>query len=366
MQKILVIEDEQNVRDSILDILNAEDFYAIGAENGQVGVQAADEFQPNLVICDVMMPELDGYAVLTQLRQNPKTETIPFVFLSAKSEKVDFRQGMDLGADDYLTKPFTRTELLQAISTRLEKQTTIEQQSQQKLDNLRQSISLALPHELNTALNVIHGTASMLMEECDSASREEIFEMADIISTNSMYLRRLIQNFLLIAKLELIATNPEQIRAMRNCHIDDSQTLITWVALQKAEQFQRESDLELDLREVPVQISEQKLKKIVEEVLDNALKFSPVGSPVQVFSSKAGDNFVLHIIDHGRGMTREQIADVGACMQFEREQQEQEGTGLGLAIAKRLTELHGGELGIESIPGQQTVIRVSIPCNLPA
>lgn len=125
MIKILVIEDEQSVRENILDLLEAEDFETVAAANGRVGINLALEKLPDLILCDMMMPEVDGYGVLTALRQEILTAAIPFIFLTAKSAKADFRQGMDMGADDYLTKPFTRAELLSAIMNRLERQATL-------------------------------------------------------------------------------------------------------------------------------------------------------------------------------------------------------------------------------------------------
>ncbi|QIR40681.1 EAL domain-containing response regulator [Tolypothrix sp. PCC 7910] len=125
MTKILVIEDEELVRENLLDLLDAEDFDTIAAANGKIGINLAFAEIPDLILCDMMMPEVDGYGVLTTLRQDPLTATIPFIFLTAKSAKADFRQGMDMGADDYLTKPFTRAELLSAIVNRLEKQAAL-------------------------------------------------------------------------------------------------------------------------------------------------------------------------------------------------------------------------------------------------
>jgi EAL domain-containing protein (putative c-di-GMP-specific phosphodiesterase class I)/AmiR/NasT family two-component response regulator len=122
MTKILVIEDELAVRENLLELLEAENFETIEAENGQIGIEKAIHETPDLILCDLMMPEIDGYGVLTSIRSEPTTATIPFIFLTAKSAKGDFRQGMDLGADDYITKPFTRAELLSAIISRLSKQ----------------------------------------------------------------------------------------------------------------------------------------------------------------------------------------------------------------------------------------------------
>ena len=124
MAKILVIEDEESVRDNLLELLEAEDFETVAAANGRIGLELVISENPDLILCDMMMPEIDGYGVLATLRQDPLTATIPFIFLTAKSSRSDFRQGMNLGADDYLTKPFTRAELLSAIAGRLNKQAT--------------------------------------------------------------------------------------------------------------------------------------------------------------------------------------------------------------------------------------------------
>ncbi|MBW4443721.1 MAG: response regulator [Plectolyngbya sp. WJT66-NPBG17] len=134
MKTILVIEDEQTVRESILDLLEAEGFHGIGGENGDIGVKLAHEHHPDLILCDVTMPELDGFSVLAQLRKSPDTAGIPFIFLSARSTKSDQRQGMELGADDYLTKPCTATDLLGAVSGRLAKYAAMAERYLQKVE----------------------------------------------------------------------------------------------------------------------------------------------------------------------------------------------------------------------------------------
>ncbi|BDS11335.1 response regulator [Aureispira anguillae] len=121
MKKILVIEDNLEVRENTCEILELSGYKVFSAENGKVGIQAALDHMPDLIICDVMMPVLDGFGTLKILHKNPKTTHIPFIFLTAKAEKDDFRRGMNLGADDYITKPFTDIELLEAIEIRLEK-----------------------------------------------------------------------------------------------------------------------------------------------------------------------------------------------------------------------------------------------------
>lgn len=121
MKKILVIEDEPEMRRNLTTILRLEKFHPLAAENGRVGVELATKEKPDLILCDVMMPELDGHGVLQALRGNPDTASIPFVFLTAKGEKIDVRSGMNLGADDYLTKPVAKADLLNAVRSRLQR-----------------------------------------------------------------------------------------------------------------------------------------------------------------------------------------------------------------------------------------------------
>jgi DNA-binding NarL/FixJ family response regulator len=121
IRKILVIEDEPEMRRNLTTVLRLEKFHALPAENGRIGVELAKKEKPDLILCDVMMPELDGYGVIAALRADTETVAIPFIFLTAKGEKPDIRAGMNLGADDYLTKPVAKADLLAAIGSRLER-----------------------------------------------------------------------------------------------------------------------------------------------------------------------------------------------------------------------------------------------------
>ena len=140
MKKILLIEDNQEVRENTTEILELANYAVVAAENGKVGVELAKQESPDLIICDIMMPELDGYGVLHILSKNPDTARIPFIFLTAKTERSDIRKGMNLGADDYLLKPFDDTELLNAIETRLKKSELLRsyEASPEGLDNFLQ------------------------------------------------------------------------------------------------------------------------------------------------------------------------------------------------------------------------------------
>jgi CRP-like cAMP-binding protein len=136
MKTILVIEDNNDVRENIEEILELANYEVLTAENGKIGVSLAQKNKLDLIICDIMMPELDGFGVLHILSKNPLTARVPFVFLTAKSEKEDFRKGMTLGADDYLTKPFDDIELLDAVETRLKKGEMFQKDFEKNADGL--------------------------------------------------------------------------------------------------------------------------------------------------------------------------------------------------------------------------------------
>src|SRR5258708_4226966 len=167
MTTILAIEDDPAILENILETLETDNFTTLGAENGRVGVEKARQHLPDLIVSDIMMPELDGYDVLLNLRGDPATASIPFIFLTARTDRAAVRQGMEFGADDYLTKPFTPSELLAAVTARLERQIAIVSEQKKKMEEMRSSLAFMLPHELRTPLTGILGDSEMLLADLD-------------------------------------------------------------------------------------------------------------------------------------------------------------------------------------------------------
>src|SRR3989338_11524198 len=143
MKKILLIEDDTVMRENTAEILELAQYQVTTAINGKKGVQIAKELHPDLIICDIMMPELDGYGVLHVLSKDPKTAAIPFIFLTAKAEKSELRRGMELGADDYLTKPFEENDLLKSIEVRLKKHDILKKEFTPTIEGLNQFLDEA-------------------------------------------------------------------------------------------------------------------------------------------------------------------------------------------------------------------------------
>src|SRR5436190_19191010 len=161
-KRILVIEDEPSVRQIVVEALQTRGWQSVEAVDGEEGLDRALGESPDMVLCDIQMPKMDGYGVLRGIRQNSGAlATVPFLFLTGHGDKPMMRQAMEMGADDFIVKPFTISELLAAVEARFQKQAVLVQTVEKRLDALRESLRFALPHELVTPLNTILGFASL-------------------------------------------------------------------------------------------------------------------------------------------------------------------------------------------------------------
>jgi signal transduction histidine kinase len=361
VKKILVIDDEEWLREMIQLALKQKGFEVIEAINGTEGIEKARKELPDLILCDVNMGKVDGYLTLSALRTESPTAAIPFILMTGLADNAGMRHGMELGADDYLPKPFTTEALYAAVDARLKKAQTLRDEAERKLAHLRDNISLMMPHEMRTPLNGILSNAEMLATSSATLKPGEIAEMGQEIYKSSQRLERLIENFLIYAQLELIAADPKNVNALRIGRTEHPLSLVKKFAGAQAMQASRPDDLDIKVADIPVPMSEEYFSKVVNELLHNAFKFSQSGSPVRVALAEGFNGTVFSVSDQGCGFSTEQIKRIGAYTQFDRKMQDQQGLGLGLAIAKRLVELHGGTLSIEGEKGAGATIIAKFP-----
>lgn len=361
MKKILVIDDEEWLREMMQLALRQKGFEVIEASNGTEGIEKARKELPDLILCDINMGKVDGYLTLSALRNEAPTAAIPFILMTGLADSASMRHGMELGADDYLPKPFTTEALYAAVDARLKKAQTIRDEAEQKLRHLRDNISLMMPHEMRTPLNGILSNAELLAHSSDTLKPGEIAEMGKEIHDSGERLARLIENFLIYAQLELIAADPKNVSALRVGQTEHPVELIKKHAAAQAAHAGRPQDLSFELADIGVPIAEEYLSKIVDELTQNAFKFSKAGSPITLTMAESYNSVTLSVSDQGRGFSTEQITRIGAYMQFDRKMHEQQGLGLGLTIAKRLIELHGGTFSIVSEKDMGAVITAKFP-----
>lgn len=363
MTKILVIDDERSLLEEVIDVLTFEGFDVIAANNGSEGVRMAMYHMPDLILCDVMMPVLDGYGVIQELQNYHDTRQIPFIFLTAKAGLKDLRYGMNLGADDYLMKPFQSKDLLATIRTRLDKQFRTEADQQNKIDAIHKMLVTTLPHELRTPLTSVLGSAQVINYCAGELSIEETKEYSDIILRSGQRLQRLVENYILFAQLSAIEEQhiPRDVLSKKS-NVSFPSILIKDLVTQLASDAERYHDIKFDIKDdVDLAINPDFLRKIVTEIIDNAMKFSESGTKLRVSTRHNDKKFMVSVVDAGRGMNASQIKQIGPFIQFDRQHYEQQGSGLGLAIVKKLVELHHGKFTIDSQPERGTRVMIELP-----
>lgn len=372
---ILVVDDEPNNFDVIEAFLLQEGYQLHYCSLGSNALEKLTVFCPDVILLDVMMPQMDGIEVCRRIKANAAWQSTPIIMVTALTAKEDLARCLEAGADDFISKPVNALELRARVHSmlrikqqhdHLERLLQLRQDMvsllESTLDEVRGSITRSLPHEFNTPINGILGSIDLLLGSSDTLDSAEQAELLGLIQKSAKRMNRLIQNFLIYGRLELITSDPEAIKKLRSQpYITPAKVWLTNSVQKMSEQFNRIADITSDIEDSILAISEKDLQKVAEELLDNALKFSQVGSSVQVVGKLEGELFHLSILNQGRGMSEEQIARIGALVQFDRKSYEQQGSGLGLAIVSKMMQLYGGTFSIHSDVNGKTIAEVKIP-----
>ncbi len=359
MKKILLIEDEDVIRTSVKELLESHNFKVFSASEGKEGLQLAYEIIPDLIISDIMMPKVDGFQVLEHVQNMPVPHMVPFIFLTARVDEMDVRKGMNMGANDYLKKPFRAKELLKIVDTQLRKK----EKSDRILESVYTDIAAYVPHEMRTPLVPIIGYSELIREELNSLSKEEIYDIVNKIIISGRRMHRTIEKFIKYTDIILRARNPNE-TGRRNFAVNSAAGLIRSISTRIADEHNREKDVELSLTESKIKIRREDFEFIVEELMNNAIKFPNSGTKILLEGQIKDRLYVFKITDHGRGIPPDRLNNINPFIQHEREIYQQTGNGLGLISVKKLTEYYGGTFEIDSILNKFTACSVSIPAYI--
>jgi two-component system sensor histidine kinase/response regulator len=355
--KILIIDDTDEIRDTLKDILELNGHEVIAAEDGVAGVKAA-ALQPEFIFCDMSMPNLDGRGVLAAVKAMPAVREVPFVFLTANAARDDQREGMSLGADDYITKPFTERDILDAIAARTQRQVTVREKIAELAEHHRREIHAQWSHELFTPLNAILGSLDLLEMDGDTMGKAERQEVLGFIREGAQRQQRLASKLLRFFNLEQLRQAGQPL-ALATCSAGDA----IQAGVDRAAREKTGADaVNVSAAAADVAIRNELLVDAIYEAVVNALTFSPASSPVTVSGVIRGDLYQVEITDQGPGLTAEQRGRIGAFTQFGRDKREQQGLGLGLAIAQLTAKLAGGSLALEAgLNGRGLRVVFSLP-----
>lgn len=358
MTRILVIEDEKRVLENILELLNAEGFETFGAEDGEQGFQKILAEQPDLILCDVRMPRLDGLGLLARISKIQNLAHIPFIFLTALSERADLRAAMELGADDYITKPFGRKELLDAISRRLQKHDGLVQAVKRETVLENTWMAWRMPIEIESALTNIMNFVQRI--ETQTGEETPVALAVQGLRSSATQLAHAVQSYSLWLRLRFRSreSNPGAEFLPGSGRV---KSIVEEMARATAWQWGREDNLQLSVDEAHLEVSLPVAQHIVEELLIHAFSHSVKGEKVVLQGRQSpGRNAYILEVAYLPLMDGEEVPYVSGSDDGEKMLH----YGLSLAVVKELADTFAGQFTILRDDGGNICCRVSFPIRV--
>lgn len=367
--KILVVEDDLYLMEGIRDILELAGYEVVTADSGKAGLdELSSGLIPDLIVSDIMMPIMDGYEFLNAVRSEERWVDLPFIFLTAKGERADENLGKELGADDYVTKPFGPDDLLVAVSAKLRRLRQLRQKQDQQISELKRNIMTILYHEFNTPLTYVVAYSDMLKQiDANSLTADSLRMYLSGVDSGATRLRRLVENFILLVELE--TGEAEDSYVLHRGLIDDYQMLLSSLRHESESilaERQQSLNIHIDPHTPPIIGYSDYIVKAMRCLIDNASKFSNKGTAVQISISPTDDEqaVCLAVSDQGRGIPASEMERIfEPFYQVNRQDYEDQGGGAGLTIVKRISQLHGGSIEVESEVGKGSTFRVILPAH---
>jgi signal transduction histidine kinase len=363
---ILVVEDDIHLMEGIREILELDPYRVISASSGIEALEILrnERHTPDLIVSDIMMPKMDGYQFFEAVRSVPEWLTIPFIFLTAKGEKADIRLGKAMGADDYVTKPFSAEDLLVAVSAKLKRHRDYATVYGRMFFDMKRRILTILNHEFRTPLTYVIAYADMTSHDPSGLSLSELRDFLKGINAGADRLRRLIENFIMLVDIE--TGEVQNTYDWRKRVLRDHQRLLD-LAIRKEVPFlkEREQTFEYEIAQdtPPILGDEDYLGMLLAQLIDNASKFSRAGAHIHArFYLDESGGAAMSIEDHGRGIPEEEIPRIfDTFYQINREHNEDQGAGAGLAIVRGIADVHKAKITVDSVEGRGSIFTLHFP-----
>lgn len=359
MKKILVVEDNELLRENIVEILQFEGFDVFEAEDGKHGVNRALEINPDLIVSDVNMPGQDGFEMLEELRSHQSTKITPFIFLTVKNSMRDLRDGMNLGADDYITKPFDMEDLISAVKKRLSMRTEIVAKEVDKYDKLQESVGSVINSVIDEPLKSIERLSSILESESESLKPADVSEISKILCQSASKLRNEITHILFYQKAAILKDKSDELAKYKQEVSNNVAETVKGLSNNIANDYHRSQDLKLMIADGDVRIPDEILSYITKELVDNAFKYSPKHTLVKVTSINDDEGYSLIVQDNGIGFPQKSLEDFQPYVRSNDDQVK--GLGLSLYNIKSLVALFDATITVSAENGIGTSFTVNFP-----
>lgn len=365
MVRVLVIEDEATLLEDMVELLKLEGYDARAAEDGVIGIEIAYSWTPDIIICDLMMPRMNGFEVLTQLRADAATALTPFIILTALGDQELRHQARLAGADDFVTKPFTTHELVETIQARLYRHAMINAGAEHRLELARTQLVRMVTHELRTPLISINTVVEVLSRQLGQLTPAETQELLDTIMVGSRRLTHRVEQLVFITQLDAGVLTRESM-ILEGLEMRMWELLVAANNLARRFAYQMQPGVTVNLqerdREASVICNPYALKQALAELIANALTFTPANTEVNITLWRRDETILISVTDKGMGIPQDKLSlALEAFQQIDRDKREQQGMGIGLWLAQRLIVVHGGTLDIRSVDGKGTQVIIRLP-----
>jgi two-component system sensor histidine kinase/response regulator len=355
---ILIAEDIPKNLEVVCNILRKEGYRLAMAGNGRQALEMVPGVQPDLILLDIMMPEMDGFEVCEHLKKDPQTKDIPVIFLTAKTDTADIVKGFELGAVDYVTKPFNGTELASRVRTHLELK--FSREALQKLNTTKDKFFSIIAHDLKDPLQILLLASDSLHTRYDSMDETKRKDYIQRFYNNSQQILSLLENLLEWARSQSgnIEIKPER--------IDIKELTAKSIDLLKGNARKKNITLSLQVKPGIFAFADKNMvRTIIQNLVSNGLKFTRPGGQVSIDASvpARGDRVDITVTDNGVGISAE---DMAGLFRIDMKKStpgtdREKGTGLGLILCKEFVEKNNGSIEVSSEPGKGSCFKITLP-----
>ncbi|MCB0317255.1 MAG: response regulator [Bdellovibrionales bacterium] len=363
---ILVVDDNPLITNVLNSLFKAENYRVYTSTNGKEALDVLDKKNVDVIVCDVMMPQMGGYELHERIRKNPEFSHIPFVFLTALSEEDEIYSGKSSGADDYVVKPFDPKALIAMIKGKVNRSKNLKNLSDERYESYRKRVIHTLSHEFRTPLVAINTGTELLLEQNNGVVDDKIRNLLEAIQRGGMRLERLVNDFMLLQQIEAgIAKRVFDSRA-KVIPVDSiAEHVFEWI---EQETLERGFKVKSNFRSsgINVFVYAEQIEDILRRLVHNAVKFSFDRKAIEFCTYRLDQEVALEIRDRGIGLDAERVKEaIDVFGQIDRDKLEQQGGGLGLAIAGRYANINSGRLEFENREDGGAAVSLVLPIYKP-